>query len=156
LKHKNEVGKALGKVASGLFVVTVKHDKSEDAVLASWVNQCSFDPPGLTIVLSKVRPARLLLEASGQFVVNVLGEDSNDLMKHFFGAPKGSVFEGLKVGKGFHGIKILEDAIAYLECELTQMSDVGDHILYVGEVVGGNLLKGGEPHLHVRKNGFNY
>jgi len=39
---------ALGKVPSGLFVLTAKQGDAETAMLASWVQQCSFDPPQLT------------------------------------------------------------------------------------------------------------
>ena len=158
MKNKKEVGKALGRVPSGLFVVTAKHKDGEDAVLASWVNQCSFDPPGLTVALGVTRQARLLVEASQAFIVNVLGKNSNDLMKHFFKtpAPGVSVFDGLKVGKGFHDIKVLNDAVAYMECELREQTAFGDHIVYTGEIVGGKMLKGGDPYFHVRDNGFNY
>lgn len=158
MKHKKEVGKALGRIPSGLFVVTAKHKDVEDAVLASWVNQCSFDPPALTVALGMTRQARLLVEASQTFIVNVLGKNSNDLMKHFFKAPVPgvSVFDGLKVSKGFHNIKILSDAVAYVECELREQTVFGDHVVYVGEIVGGKLLKGGESYFHVRDNGFNY
>lgn len=158
MKNKKEVGKALGRVPSGLFVVTAKHKDNEDAVLASWVNQCSFDPPALTVVLGVTRQARLMVEASQTFIVNVLGKNSNDLMKHFFKSPVPgvSVFDGLKVGKGFHGIKILSDAVAYVECELREQTAFGDHVVYVGEIVGGKMLKGGDPYFHIRDNGFNY
>lgn len=158
MKNKKEVGKALGRVPSGLFVVTAKFNDKEDAVLASWVNQCSFDPPALTVALGLTRQARLLVEASKSFIVNVLGKDSNNLMKHFFKAPAEgvSIFDGLNVGKGLHDIKILNDAVAYVECELRQQSAFGDHVVYVGEIVGGKMLKGGDPYFHIRDNGFNY
>ena len=158
MKHKKEVGKALGRVPSGLFVVTAKYKDHEDAVLASWVNQCSFDPPALTVALGVTRQARLLVEASQSFILNVLGKNSNDLMKHFFKAPVPgvSVFEGLKMSKGFHDIKILNDAVACVECELREQTAFGDHVVYVGEIVGGKILKGGDPYFHVRDNGFNY
>ncbi len=157
MKHKKEIGKALGRVPSGLFVVTAKHKDKEDAVLASWVNQCSFDPPALTVALRVTRQARLLVEASQAFIVNVLGKESNDLMKHFFKAPVPgvSVFDRLKVSKGFHGIKVLSDAVAYVECELREQNAFGDHVVYVGEIVSGKMLKGGDPYFHVRDNGFN-
>ena len=64
MKNKKQVGKALGRVASGLYVVTTKFEDKEDAVLASWVNQCSFDPPAVTIALGTLRSARLLVETS--------------------------------------------------------------------------------------------
>lgn len=155
MKNKKEVGKALGRVASGLYVVTAKCEEKEDAVLASWVNQCSFDPPAVTIALATLRPVRLLVEASGAFIVNILPEDDTTLLKHFSRPPE-DIFKGVKTKKGLEGIRILSDAVAYLECEVAQAMQSGDHVLYVGEIVGGKTLKGGEPYTHVRDNGFNY
>ena len=156
MKNKKQVGKALGRVSSGLFIVTAKFEDKEDAVLASWVNQCSFEPPELTISLGQMRSARLLIESSEAFIVNVLGKESNNLMKHFLKSHEGSVFEGLKTRKGIEGIRILTDAVSYLECRLSDAVVSGDHVVYFGEVVGGKMLKGGEPIFHVRDNGFNY
>ena len=158
MKHKKQVGKALGRVPSGLFIVTAQFENKEDAVLASWVNQCSFDPPAVTIALATSRPARLLVEASGSFIINILGKESNALLKHFFKPPPqgASIFKGLKVTPGYRDIKILSDAVAFLECDVKAQQAFGDHVLYVGEVVGGKTLKGGEPYFHVRDNGFNY
>ena len=158
MKNKKVVGKALGRVPSGLFIMTAKYEDREDAVLASWVNQCAFDPPALTVALGVARPARLLVEASGVFIINVLGKENKDLMKHFFKAPEPgkSVFDGLKTSEGIGGARILNDAVSYLECELADQAGVGDHVLYIGEIVGGKMLKGGDPATHVRDNGFNY
>ena len=158
MSTKKQIGAALGRVASGLHIVTTKFDDKEDAVLASWVNQCSFDPPSVSIALAVTRSARLLVEASQAFIVNVLGEESNDLLKRFSKAPKPgtSIYEGLKTKKGIHGIAILEDAVSYLECEMIEQAYLGDHVVYFGEIVGGKMLKGGEPYIHVRDNGFNY
>ena len=156
MKNKKQVGKALGRVSSGLFVVTTKFQDKEDAVLASWVNQCSFDPPAVTVALGQMRNARLLIESSHAFIVNILGKESNDLMRHFFKSHENSIFEGLKTRKGIEEIRILTDAVSYLECRLADAVVSGDHVVYFGEVVGGKMLKGGEPSTHVRDNGFNY
>ena len=156
MKNKKQVGKALGRVPSGLFVVTTKFQDKEDAVLASWVNQCSFDPPTVNISLGKMRNARLLIESSQAFIVNILGKKSNDLMKHFFKSHDGSIFDGLKTRKGIEEIRILTDSVSYLECRLVDAIVSGDHVVYFGEVVGGKMLKAGEPSIHVRDNGFNY
>jgi flavin reductase (DIM6/NTAB) family NADH-FMN oxidoreductase RutF len=156
LKSKKQVGKALGRVASGLFVVTAKHEDREDALLASWVNQCSFDPPAVTLAVAKTRPLRLLVEASDRFIVNVLGKESKALLKHFSRPPSNSVFEGLNLTRGFHDIPVLKDAVSCLECELTGSVVGGDHVVYVGKVVGGKVLAGREPYTHVRETGFSY
>ena len=155
MKNKKQVGKALGRVASGLFVVTAKCEDKEDAVLASWVNQCSFDPPAVTIALATLRSARLLVEASEAFIVNVLPKDDMALLKYFSRPPE-DIFKGVMTRKGLEDIRILIDAVAYLECEVVQAMQAGDHVLYVGEIVGGKTLKGGDPYIHVRDNGFNY
>ena len=158
MKNKKEIGKALGRLPSGLFIVTAHHEDKEDAVLASWVNQCSFEPPAVTIMLATTRPARLLIEASNFFTLNILGKESPELLKHFFKAPEPgiSIFEGLKVRSGHQEIKFLEDAVAYLECEVAEQVPVGDHVMYIGEILNGKMLQGGEPYIHVRDNGFNY
>tara|TARA_Y100001934_G_scaffold43897_1_gene52965 strand:+ start:151 stop:618 length:468 start_codon:yes stop_codon:yes gene_type:complete len=155
VKNKKQVGKALGRVASGLYVVTAKYENKEDAVLASWVNQCSFDPPAVTIALATLRPIRLLVEASDAFIVNVLPKDDMTLLKHF-SRPSEDIFKGVKTRKGLDGIRILSDAVSYLECEVAHSMQTGDHVLYVGEIIGGKTLKDGAPYIHVRDNGFNY
>ena len=155
MKNKKQVGKALGRVASGLFVVTAKCEDKEDAVLASWVNQCAFDPPAVTIALATLRQARLLVEGAGAFIVNVLPKDDMALLKYFSRPPE-DIFKGVMTRKGLEDIRILIDAVAYLECEVVQSMQAGDHVLYVGEIVGGKTLKGGDPYIHVRDNGFNY
>jgi flavin reductase (DIM6/NTAB) family NADH-FMN oxidoreductase RutF len=156
LKNKSQVGKALGRVASGLYVITAKCEDKEDAVLASWVNQCSFEPPAVTIALGVTRSARLLVEGSNAFIVNVLGKESNGLLKHFSKPPKEDLFEGVKTTEGLQGIRILSDAVSYLECEVVNSVFSGDHVLYIGEIVGGKMLQDEEPYIHVRTNGFNY
>ncbi len=157
-ENNEQLGKALGKVASGLFIVTTKYKDSEDGVLASWVNQCAFDPPALTMVLAKNRSARLLVESSGAFIVNVLNKDANDLLKRFSKAPEpgASIFEGLEIDSGIQGIAILKKAVSYLECEVIGQNPVGDHVVYFGKIVGGKLLEGGDPYTHVRNSGFRY
>ena len=155
MKNKKQVGKALGRVASGLYVVTTKFEDKEDAVLASWVNQCSFDPPAVTIALGTLRSARLLVETSNSFIVNILPKNDMSLLKHFSRPPE-NIFKGIKTRKGLDGIRILSEAVSYLECEVVHSINAGDHILYVGEIIGGKTLKGGDPYIHVRDNGFNY
>ncbi len=156
MKNKIQVGKALGRVPSGLYVITAKCDDKEDAVLASWVNQCSFDPPAVSIVLGTVRSARLLVEGSNAFTINVLGKDDNALLKHFSRPPEDDMFKGVKTKRGAHGIRVLSDAVSYLECEVVNSVFSGDHVIYIGEIVGGKMLKGGDPYIHTRSSGFNY
>lgn len=157
LRQVKAIGMAIGKMPSGLYVLTVKHEEREDATLVSWVNQCAFSPPAVSIVIAKVRPTRLLLEASGFFILNVLGKAPNSLLKHFLKPKPGqSIFAGVNVRKGMKEINILTDSIAYMECKIINQVTTGDHVVYIAEIVGGRILKGGDPHTHVRASGYNY
>ena len=60
---------ALGRVPSGLFVLTARHDGMETGMLVSWVQQAGFAPPSLTIAMARERPARRLIDAGGAFAV---------------------------------------------------------------------------------------
>jgi hypothetical protein len=64
-KQKNmdpDVAKALGKLSSGLYVVTAAHSDAKGAMIASWVAQASFEPLGLTIAVAKDRAIESLMQ----------------------------------------------------------------------------------------------
>lgn len=59
----NEVALALGKLSSGLYVVTAQgQSDARSAMIASWVAQASFEPLGLTIAVAKDRAIESLMQ----------------------------------------------------------------------------------------------
>lgn len=52
---------AMGRVVGSLSVVTVKDETAETAMLASWISQASFDPPGLTVAVKQDRAVESLM-----------------------------------------------------------------------------------------------
>ena len=50
-----ELGSALGRIPSGLFILTVGQGEAETGMLASWVQQCSFDPPRVSVAIQPQR-----------------------------------------------------------------------------------------------------
>ena len=152
-----EIGMALGRVPSGLFILTTHNEGHDEAVLVSWVNQCSFEPPTISIILEQNRPAREIIERSQAFTLNVLGKKDFDLLKLFSKPPtRDSVFDGIDIRRGHHNTVILNNTVSFMECELLQSTPVEDHFIYVGKIIGGGLLKGGEPYVHIRKSGLSY
>ena len=149
---------ALGRVPSGLFVLTARHGGRETGMLSSWVQQCSFDPPQLTAAIRKGRDVLDWLTDGAPFVLNILGEGQKSLLGHFgkgfeLGEP---AFEGLEVRRSDAAPPVLLASHAYLECRVVGRFDAGDHVLIVGRVVAGALLHHGGPIVHVRKNGLKY
>ena len=149
---------ALGRIPSGLFIVTVRHGRAETAMLASWVQQCSFEPPQLTCAVNGERPLLPWLAVGTAFTVNVLGEGQKHLVARF---GKGfeigeSAFDGVELLRLESGAPALREALAYLDCRVSALVPAGDHVLIVGRIVSGEVLHEGRPTVHVRKNGLHY
>ncbi|HUR53850.1 MAG TPA: flavin reductase family protein [Gemmataceae bacterium] len=149
---------ALGRIPSGLFVLTLRHGDRETGMLASWVQQCSFDPPQVSAAIRKGRYVLDWLTGGAVFTVNVLPEGDKKLIAHF---GKGfdeseAAFAGLEARRDGATAPVLEAAHAYLDCRVAAAHDVGDHVLVVGRVVGGAVQSDARPATHVRKSGKHY
>ena len=149
---------ALGRVPSGLFVVTVRHGEQETGMLASWVQQCSFDPPQLSVAVRRDREVIGWLTPGAAVTINILGADQTDMIVHFGRgfAPGEPAFEGQEVERPGGAPPVLADALAYLECRVAERVPAGDHDLFVVRVVEGRVLGDGQPMVHVRKSGLHY
>jgi flavin reductase (DIM6/NTAB) family NADH-FMN oxidoreductase RutF len=155
--HK-QLASALGRIPSGLFVLTFEHQGSETGLLLSWVQQCSFDPPRVTLALKKGRSTSEPLGESVRFVLNVLHSTQTDMVAHFGkGFPAGEpAFEGIELERSPGGLPVLAEALAYLECRVERREPAGDHDLVIAEVLAGKMLGDGHPMVHVRKSGMHY
>jgi len=159
---------ALGRIPSGLFVVTWRAAENEaDAVdrgmLASWIMQGGFVPPLITIAVNTSRDLLAAIDQCTPFVVNVLGESQRSLLSRF-GRPAGpgeNPFDGLRIERSSSGTAVLADASAWLECQaVTQAGGggglTGDHVIILARVVAAGTGPEATPLVHVRKNGLRY
>ena len=154
----NSLAAALGRIPSGLFVLTARHGKHETGMLASWVQQCSFDPPHLSAAIRKGRDVLGWLTEGAAFVVNVLAEGQKPLLTHFGKGFELNVpaFEGIEVRRSSETAPVLLGAHAYLDCRVASHCYAGDHVLVIGSVVGGEVLHEAKPATHVRRSGLHY
>jgi len=148
---------ALGRIPSGLFVLTARRGEAETGMLVSWVQQCSFQPPRLSVALQSGRPVGDWLTEGACFALNILDDTQTDMIVHFgkgfdLGDP---AFAGLEVDRAAVA-PILTEALAFLECRVVARWPAGDHDLLIGEVQAGRLLGDGHPMVHVRKSGLHY
>lgn len=56
-----DAAQAMGRVVGSMSIVTARDGDAESAMLASWISQASFDPPGLTVAVKKDRAVESLL-----------------------------------------------------------------------------------------------
>jgi flavorubredoxin/flavin reductase (DIM6/NTAB) family NADH-FMN oxidoreductase RutF len=155
-----ELEKSLGRISTGLYIITAKKGEIQSAMLASWVTQASQTPLGVAIAVSKERAIESLMQVGDRFVLNVLEEGNyQGLMKHFLKrfAPGGDRFAGIKTYPANNGSPILADALAYTECEITSRMDCGDHWVIYSTVQTGRVAKvNALTAVHHRKIGNHY
>lgn len=152
------VEQAVGRIVGSLCVVTATQGEVKTGMLASWVTQASFSPPGLTIAVAKDRAMENMTHTGNQFVVNILAE-GREIRKHFMKvyAPGQDRFAGLDTAESSNGGVILNGALAYLECSVQSRMEAGDHWLVYATVNDGKVLnQDGVTAVHHRKSASYY
>ncbi len=160
-----DLNKALGCLSGGLYIVTAKENTGRDsrdgAMVASWVSQASFEPPGITVAVAKDRAIESLLQVNDRFVLNVLQENNYlHLFRHFLKRfpPGANRFKGVELMNDLApGGPVLSDALAYLSCKVIQRLETTDHWIIYSVVEKGNLSNTqGKTAIHHRRVGSNY
>jgi flavorubredoxin/flavin reductase (DIM6/NTAB) family NADH-FMN oxidoreductase RutF len=154
----DRTGQAVGRVTGSLCVLTARDGNANIGLLTSWVSQASFNPPGITVAVSKAGLADLLAQPNAQFVLNILKEGRN-LRRHFFKLPIPGEdrFADVATEKADNGCLILSEALAYLECTVENRMDCGDHWLLYASVNFGRVLDTtGVTAVNHRKSGNQY
>ncbi|MFN0070972.1 MAG: flavin reductase family protein [Chloroflexota bacterium] len=135
---------ALRMIPYGLYVLTAEgKDGAVAAATVNWVTQASFDPPLVAVGIKKDSGAHSLVKDAGNFALNVLGKGQNGLAFTFFKPAErdGNSISGEAFHAGSTGAPILESTPAFIECKLVQTVEIGDHSIFVGEVVDAGVSK---------------
>jgi flavin reductase (DIM6/NTAB) family NADH-FMN oxidoreductase RutF len=151
------IAAAIGRIPSGCAILTAKTASRRTGMLASWIQQAAFEPPMISVAVRKGRFIESLIDESGAFVVNLLGDSPAAMFKHFgkgFG-PDDDAFAGLPVTDHAAGV-IIPGRIAWLACGVRARHDAGDHWLYLGEIIEAEAQEAAMPYVHLRKNGLSY
>lgn len=151
---------AVGRLVGSLSVVTAKKGDVSSAMLASWVSQATFNPPGFTVAVARDRAIESLMYPDSRFVLNILPDGGHiPLMKHFLKpfAPGEDRFAGVNTEEAENGCPILTDASAYLECRVESRMECGDHWVVYSVVEQGEVLDSeAKTAVHHRKSGSHY
>lgn len=149
---------ALGRIPTGLFVVTTRRAGAPVGFVGSFVVQVGFDPPTLCVAVGRDRPHLAAIREAGRFALSVLDRDSQDLMGPFFKRhPEGqSAFDAVAHADTPGGSPYLTRALAWLDCRVQGEHAAGDHVVVFGIVEDAALLRPGDPAVHLRRNGLGY
>jgi flavin reductase (DIM6/NTAB) family NADH-FMN oxidoreductase RutF len=138
---------ALRMIPYGLYVLTAEgKDGKVAASTVNWVTQTAFQPPLLVVGVKADSGAHAIIKESKIFALNILGKDQKGQAFTFFKPleREGNTIGGEPFRKGSLGAPILEKAPAYVECSLVNTVEMGDHSIFVGEVVEAGLAKAPE------------
>src|SRR3954451_15957076 len=128
--------RALGAFATGVTIVTTTGPEGADVGLtANSFSSVSLSPPMVLWSLAKTSSSIEAFRRAGHFAVHILAADQEALSGRF--ASKGiDKFAGLELERGHGDIPMLHACTARLECRATFQYEGGDHVIFVGEVLG--------------------
>ena len=149
---------ALRKIPHGVYIIGVKDASSVNAFTGTWLTQVSFTPPLVALGIKRDSHSFEMIKNGRVFSVNLLGKQQQSIAEHFV-KPASVVGEKLKDvphRPGKTGAPVLNDAIAYFECEVREIAnDGGDHAVVIGEVVEAGVPKD-EAVLTLMDTGWHY
>lgn len=149
---------ALGRVPSGLFIVTTAHAGKRAGYLASWAQQASFKPLIFSIACHPGRYPYQLIKPSARFGLNLIPENDKILIKKFargHGPDEDPIAEVSFTE--VNGVPLLSDAIGGAVFSVVSESRPGDHVIIFGEANAGRLWHdAAKPWIHVRQSALGY
>jgi 3-hydroxy-9,10-secoandrosta-1,3,5(10)-triene-9,17-dione monooxygenase reductase component len=138
----------LGHFASGVAVVTGMEGAEPVGFTCQSFFSLSIDPPLIAIAPGRSSTSWPRIAPSGRFSVNILSDGQEHLARGF-AASGTEKFSGVGWTPGLTGAPRLADALAWLDCQIADVHEAGDHLLVIGAV---KALEGGrgEPLLFYR------
>lgn len=140
----------LGSYPTGVSVITsVAADGARWGLAVGTFTAISLDPPLVGFMPDKRSQSWLQIEKTGAFCVNILSDAQMDMCRRF--ATRGDdKFEGVSHGHSPGGLPLLDDVLAWVECGIEKVVELGDHVLVVGAVRALERCGDGRPLLFHR------
>ena len=131
----------MGRFATGVTVVTTRFGDQVSGMTANAVMSLSLEPPLVVVSVEKSANMHGYLKEGRCFAINVLKREHQELSNRF--AQRGPKdFSDLELKEGQTGAPIFADALAHVDCRLVEIVAAGDHDMFIGEPVAGEVGKG--------------
>lgn len=141
--EKNNIKECLDKFSYGVYIITSKYENILAGLTCAWVTQVSFSPLLIAVAIGKARYTHDIILKSGVFAVHILSEEQIELARHF-GLQSGrntDKFKNIDYELETTGVPILKNAVAWLKCKVYACYEVGDHTIFVGEILEGRIQR---------------
>jgi flavin reductase (DIM6/NTAB) family NADH-FMN oxidoreductase RutF len=141
----------------GLYAVSCANEGEVNVFTANWLTQASFDPPLLAISVEKISKSLPMILRSRKFTVNVFRSGDRELAGKLGKSALQHPYKlaNISFHPGLNGCPILDDALAWVACEIRNTVDAGDSTLIIAEVIDVGMLNEGHP-LTMAEAGFRH
>jgi flavin reductase (DIM6/NTAB) family NADH-FMN oxidoreductase RutF/rubredoxin len=141
--------KALYKLGYGLYIVSSRKGDRLNGQIANTVFQISSEPPTIAVSINKNNLTHEFITESKVLAVSVLSQDTPLTFIGRFGFKSGRDIDKLdginyKIGESRAPV-VTDNTLAYLEVRVDKEVDVGTHTIFIGKLVGAEVIKEGEP-----------
>ncbi|MFJ3586744.1 flavin reductase family protein [Streptomyces sp. NPDC090127] len=142
LGEPSSLRETMSRFATGVIVLSAGGDHIH-GMTANAFSSVSLDPPTVLCCVSHSAVMHKAILAERRFGVSVLGAEQEKLARYFADKkrPLGpEQFEGVDWEPGrYTRAPLLRGALGWLECELTEVHDSGDHSIFLGNVVAAGI-----------------
>lgn len=162
--EEDVIKEAMHEMPYGIYVIGTTADGRPNGMIADWVLQVSFNPRMVMCAFEPDSSSLARIRQNRAFTVNLLNQEGNGmaLARSFVQPSNAAKVRGRSADAAAQhhdklaGVDyrlsdraarcpIIEDALAYLECEAERFEEVGDHVLVFGRVLYGEVINSGEP-----------
>lgn len=154
--------RVLWTMPSGLYVLG-STDKAErrNGMTINWVTQLSFAPKLVGVSIEKSALTHELVAAGDCFSLCIVDREDRAIVRKFTKPVdvdlEAKTLNGFSYVERVTAAPILAQSVGFLDCEVRQALDVGDHTLFVGEIVEAGFLKDeSAPVLRMEDTRMNY
>jgi 3-hydroxy-9,10-secoandrosta-1,3,5(10)-triene-9,17-dione monooxygenase reductase component len=126
----------LGHFPTGVTIVSGLHDGRPVGFTIGSFTSVSLDPPMVGFLPQTDSDTWAAMAQGATFCVNVLSRDQADLCWKFAKSGDESArFDGVKWHPAPTGSPIIDRAVAWIDCTVEQVYEMGDHYFVLGRVV---------------------
>lgn len=137
--------RVLWAMPSGLYVLGSRAGDRRNLMTLSWAAQLSFDPKLVGVSVEASAVTYELIVEGGAFSVCLLAREDRALVRKLVKPsvhdPAQGTLNGVAFRDGLTGVPVVSAAAGHLDCEVRHRLDLGDHSLFVGEVVDAGFSR---------------
>ena len=137
--------RVLWTMPSGLYILGSRAGDRRNGMTCNWATQLGFDPKLIGVSVEKEAFTHELITEGQMFALNIVDREDRAIVRKFTKPVEVDLDAHTLNGFPFHdgrtGAPVLDQALAYLDCEVRQTVDVGGHTLFLGEIVDAAFQK---------------